>query len=133
MDRDNTAVRQNPDSLAIPVGSKTLNCWYFTSSNPDCRAPLPSQNDTFVLPALYMYVNAGRNILRGDRLVQLDMSLFKNFRITESNGFQAQVFNPTNNASFAAPNNTVNLATDGQVTAPRNQPRLYEFGLKFYF
>jgi hypothetical protein len=67
--------------------------------------------------------------------MQLDMSLIKGFKITESKSFEfrAQVFNLTNTASFGNPSSNQNLATSGQVTATRNQPRLYEFGLKFSF
>jgi len=43
------------------------------------------------------------------------------------------VFNLTNTPSFSSPGGSVNLATGGQVTGTRNQPRLYEFGLKFNF
>jgi hypothetical protein len=135
-DRANTGQGgQRPDSLTPTVEPKTLGCWYFTAVNPACRALLPSQVDTFALPAQYVYGNLGRNTLRGDRLVQLDMSLIKNFKITESKNveFRAQVFNVTNSASFSSPNGTQNLATGGQVTSTRNQPRLYEFGLKFSF
>lgn len=59
------------------------------------------------------------------------MSL-KHFRLTETKGFEfrAQVFNLTNTPSFGSPSGTVNLATGGQVTSTRNQPRLSEFGLK---
>ena len=98
-------------------------------------ALLPSQTDTFVLPAQFTYGNAGRNILRGDRLVQLDMSLIKNFKLTESKNidFRAQVFNLTNTPSFGGPGGSTNLATGGTVTSTRNQPRLYEFGVKFAF
>ena len=73
--------------------------------------------------------------MRGDRLIQLDMSLIKNFPITESKTveFRAQAFNLTNTPSFAAPNGSVNLAAGGSITATRNQPRLFEFGLKFSF
>jgi Carboxypeptidase regulatory-like domain len=135
VDRANTATSQRPDSIAPPVQPNSLSCWYFTSSNPACKSLLPSQADTFVLPALNTYGNAGRNLMRGDRLIQLDMSLIKNFPVTESKTFEfrAQVFNLTNTPSFAAPNGSVNLATGGTITATRNQPRLYEFGLKFSF
>lgn len=135
VDRANTGVGQRPDLVAEPVVPKTLGCWYFTSSNTACKALLPSQTDSFILPAQYTYGNAGRNVLRGDRLVQLDMSLIKHFRVTETKGFEfrAQVFNLTNTPSFSAPSGSVNLATGGLVTATRNQPRLYEFGLKFNF
>ena len=66
---------------------------------------LPSQVDTFALPPQFTYGNLGRNTLRGDRLVQLDMSLIKGFKITESKSFEfrAQLFNLTNTASFASP------------------------------
>ena len=126
---------QRPDSIASPVQPKSLGCWFFTSSNPACKALLPNQTDTFVLPAQFTYGNAGRNLMRGDKLIQFDMSLIKHFRITENKGFEfrAQAFNLTNTPSFAAPAGTVNLSTGGQVTATRNQPRLYEFGLKFNF
>lgn len=135
VDRANTGVSQRPDAVATPVEPRTLSCWYFTSSNPACKALLPNQADTFVLPALYRYGNAGRNLMRNDKLIQLDMSLIKSFRVTEMKNFEfrAQVFNLTNTPSFASPSGTVNLATGGQVTATRNQPRLYEFGLKFNF
>ena len=73
--------------------------------------------------------------MRGDRLIQLDMSLIKNFMITEGKRveFRAQTFNLTNTPSFSAPGGSVNLATGGSITSTRNQPRLYEFGLKFSF
>ena len=43
------------------------------------------------------------------------------------------VYNLTNTPSFNTPGTSVNLATGGQVTSTRNQPRLFEFGLKFSF
>ena len=63
------------------------------------------------------------------------MSLIKGFKLSESKSFEfrAQVFNLTNTASFASPSGNEKLATGGQVTATRNQPRLYEFGLKCSF
>jgi hypothetical protein len=135
-DRANTGQSgQRPDVVGPAVEPKTLGCWYFTATNPACRALLPNQAETFALPAQYTWGNAGRGILRGDGLVQLDMSLIKNFKVTESKSFQfrAQVFNVTNTPTFGSPGGTWNLATGGQVTSTRNQPRLFEFGLKFNF
>lgn len=135
VDRANTGTGQRPDAIATPIVPRDLNCWYYNSNNATCRAILPGQADTFALPANFTYGNAGRNIMRGDRLVQLDMSLIKNFRVTETKNvdFRAQVFNLTNTPSFSNPNGSFNLATGGQVTSTRNQPRLYEFSLKFNF
>jgi hypothetical protein len=135
VDRANTGVGQRPDSIGRTVEPRDLGCWYFTSANTACKSLLPNQADTLVLPATFTYGNAGRNVLRGDRLIQLDMSLIKTFQLTESKMFEfrAQAFNLTNTPSFAAPSGSVNLATGGLITATRNQPRLYEFGLKFSF
>jgi len=135
-DRANTGQSgQRPDAIAPPVVPRSLSCWYFTAANPSCRTLLPNQADTFALPAQYVYGNAGRNILRGDGLVQLDMSLIKKFKLTESKSFdfRAQVYNLTNTPTFGNPSGSWNLATGGQVTATRNQPRLFEFALKFNF
>ncbi|MDQ2900263.1 MAG: hypothetical protein M3Y07_10745 [Acidobacteriota bacterium] len=114
---------------------QNVGCWFFVAANPACHGLLPNQVDTFVLPAQYSYGNAGRGILRGDRLIQFDTSLFKNFKITESKSvdFRAQVYNLANHASFSNPATAVNLATGGQVTSTRNLPRVFEFGLKFSF
>jgi hypothetical protein len=134
-DRANTAVSQMPDAIAAPVVVGNVNCWFFTSANPTCRALLPNQADTFALPAQYTYGNSGRNILYNNRLLQLDMSLYKKFRITEFKtvDFRAMAYNLTNTPSFNSPGTSENLATGGQVTSTRNQPRLYEFGLTFSF
>jgi hypothetical protein len=134
-DRANTAVGQMPDVVSAPVVVGNVNCWYFTSANPACRTLLPNQADTFALPAQYTYGNAGRNILYNNRLLQLDMSLYKTFKFTESKSleFRAMAYNLTNTPSFSTPGTNENLATGGQVTSTRNQPRLFEFGLKFSY
>lgn len=135
-DRANTGVGgQRPNAVGPAVEPRDLGCWYYTSSNATCRALLPNQADAFVLPAQFTYGNAGRNTLRGDGLVQFDMSVIKNFRVTESKSFdfRAQVFNLTNTTSFNSPSGSVNLATGGLVTSTRNKARVFEFGLKFNY
>ena len=61
--------------------------------------------------------NAGRNILYNNRLLQLDMSLYKTFKFTESKRleFRAMAYNLTNTPSFNTPGTNENLATGGQV------------------
>lgn len=136
VDRANTgAGGQRPDVVGVPLQPRDLGCWYFTSANPTCKAMFPNQADAFVLPAQYTYGNAGRNFLRGDSLVQLDMSLIKNFRISERQivDFRAQVFNLANGTSFSNPNGTTNLAQGGLVTSTRNKARVFELGLRYSF
>jgi len=134
-DTANTAVSQNPNAIARPVVVGNPTCWFFVFANPACKALMPGQADTFVLPAQYTYGNAGRDILRNGRLAQLDTSLYKTFKLTESKSFdfRAMAYNLTNTPSFNTPSTNTNLATGGQVTSTRNQPRLFEFALKFTF
>ncbi len=135
-DRANTGTGgQRPDSIAPTVQPRDLSCWFYTSANPACRSLLPNQTDTFVLPANFTYGNAGRNTLRSDGLVQFDMSVIKNFRLSESKNFEfrAQVFNLTNSTSFGAPGGTTNLNTGGLVTSTRNKARVFEFALRFSY
>ena len=131
----NTAVGQMPNAIAAPVQPGNVNCWFFVSANKACKALLPNQADTFALPSQYTYGNAGRDILYNNRIIQFDMSLYKTFKITESKAleFRAMAYNLTNTPSFNTPGTNWNLATGGQVTSTRNQPRLYEFALKFSF
>jgi hypothetical protein len=125
---------QRPNALAAPFMIETPGCWFFVSANPACGGAA-THADTFAVPLQYAYGNAGRNILRGDKLVQLDMALFKNFRITERMNldFRAQVYNLANTPSFSTPATNINLSTGGQVTSTRNLPRVFEFGAKFNF
>ncbi len=81
------------------------------------------------------YGTSGRNILRGPTHVNLDMSLFRSFNITEwlSSEFRVEAFNITNTPHFSNPNTSVTssdfmkiLSTDGNAPA-----RSIRFGLKF--
>src|SRR5262249_29692613 len=135
VDRANTAVSQRPDAVAPAVVLGNVNCWLYVSANAACRALLPNQSDTFALPAQDTYGNARRNTWRSGGLMQFDVSLYKNFQLTESKSleFRAMAYNMTNTPSFSTPATNTNLATAGQVNSTKNQPRLFEFGLKFSF
>jgi hypothetical protein len=87
--------------------------------------------------------NAGRNILTGPSLVDLDSSLFKNMRITERFRlqFRAELFNILNHANFAPPVQNVSLfgangnpvSTAGLITSTLTTSRQIQFGLKLIF
>jgi hypothetical protein len=66
--------------------------------------------------------NSGRNILRGPGVFNLDGSVFRNFRVRESVGFEVrmEMFGVTNTPQFNNPGNTVSnmtLNADGSVRA----------------
>ena len=78
--------------------------------------------------------NEGRNAVRGPGLATVDLSLFKNFAVTESSRvqFRAEVFNALNHANFMLPENDLASPEFGQIlqAAP---PRLLQLALKFIF
>ena len=97
----------------------------------------------FALPALYTYGNAGRNILRGPGLVNLDFSLFKNIPLGEKVKlqFRAEAFNVSNTPSFGNPNSTITFSSAGvytpssfgNITSTANNNRQIQFGAKILF
>jgi hypothetical protein len=132
----NTGVTgQRPEVLGTPMLVQNVSCWFYTASNPACRTLAPTATNAFADPAQYTYGNGGRNILTAQRLIQVDMSLLKDFPFTETKRleFRAEFFNIANHPVFAIPATTVDLASGGQVSSTLNSNRILEFALKFYF
>ncbi|MBV9296242.1 MAG: TonB-dependent receptor, partial [Acidobacteriaceae bacterium] len=95
----------------------------------------------FVVPSpITLLGNAGRNILIGPGLLDLDTSLFKNFQIQEwlRAQFRAEFFNVLNHPNFAPPTSNNSLfgangapvATAGLITSTLTSSRQIQFGLK---
>ena len=129
----NTGVgSQRPNIVGVPVIVGTPTCWFFVSSNPAC----PSGGaGAFALPAANTYGNGGANILRSQWLRNFDVSVFKEFPVTESSllQFRAEFFNVTNTATFGIPNTVTDTSAGGIVTTTANNPRQVQFALKFNF
>jgi hypothetical protein len=82
--------------------------------------------------------NAGRNILRGPSQRQLDLSLGKRFKATESMfaEFRWEMYNVTNTATFSNPASTFvanGTGTAGQITSTIGGPRTMQGALRFTF
>jgi hypothetical protein len=114
--------------------AQTLSNWFNTSC--------------FTAPPIGEFGNAGRNILIGPNLWNLDSSLSKETRVSAISEdfkvqFRAEFFNLANHPSFATPN--ANLWTQGsngafvpnpavnRITSTTSQPRQIQFGLKLMF
>jgi hypothetical protein len=77
----------------------------------------------FAAPARGTWGNAGRNILRGPGLLQVDLALQKRFRINGSRNFEFrwEAFNAFNRQNLGNPNTNISSgAAFGRITGPLN-------------
>ncbi len=85
----------------------------------------------------------GRNTMRGPGVVNMDMSLFRTFKLTEKFNlqFRAEAFNLSNTPAFANPNANRNDRDFGKVLSTRSgtartalgRSREFRFGLRLSF
>jgi len=110
----------------------------------DVHAPDPDPSRVFnrfafAQPSAGTFGNAGRNILRGARLNNLDLSFFKNTRLTEKVNlqFRAEFFNFPNHTQLGPyPGGTFNLlptAQFGAYTTTQTDARVFQAALKLIF
>jgi hypothetical protein len=78
--------------------------------------------------------SAGKNILRGPRLFNTDVSLLKNFKLAERTSvqFRSEFFNVFNNVNFNGPQTSLSSPTKGTITSA-GDPRILQFALKLMF
>jgi len=110
-------VSRNPN---LPSDQRTLGRWFDT--------------DAFSQPAQYTFGNQGPGIVRGDSLFSLDMSILRNFTLTERFGlqFRAEMFNATNHTNFQEAGSTFQGPGFGIVSAS-NPARRVQLGLRMVF
>jgi hypothetical protein len=96
--------------------------------------------NAFILPAAGTYGNAGRGILTGPGLADLDLSLFKDLALTERLKLQirSEFFNSLNRANLGTPNaivfaNGAVSSTAGLITNTATTSRQIQFGMKLIF
>ena len=114
-----------PDVVADPnAGPHTVEQWLSRSAFRRLNPVTEAGN----------FGNAGRNIARGDGIFGLDLSLLKNFAVSDTRRvqFRAECFNLANHANFGLPVTDLASPSFGRIleAAP---PRLMQLGLKFLF
>jgi hypothetical protein len=84
--------------------------------------------------------NVGRNTMRGPGVANLDLSLFRTFKLGPQYNlqFRAEAFNATNTPHFSNPNGNVNSSNFGKVLSTQTayatgRSREFRFGLRFSF
>jgi hypothetical protein len=76
--------------------------------------------------------NAGRNTYQQPGLNNWDLSMFKNFKMTErfTTQFRWETFNSLNHTQFGSANTNTQSATFGAITSTRVTARRMQLGLK---
>ena len=95
----------------------------------------------FARPTGARFGTVGRNTMRGPGVVNMDLSLFRTFRLTERFNLQlkAESFNLSNTPHFANPNGNANSSNFGKITSTQSaadaigRSRELRFGLRLGF
>ncbi len=112
----------------LPSGQRTINHWFDTS----CFT------DNFLLADLAAghprFGNAGRSLIVGPGIFNLDMGLYKNFRLTEQVKlqFRSEYFNAFNHPNFGGPDMDVTSGSTGVISSAADG-REIQFALKLLF
>ena len=91
----------------------------------------------FSTPDPFTYGNVGRTLpnVRGPRLSNMNLSVFKTFPVTEKLmlQFRTEAFNVTNSPMFGLPNQAFGSTAFGTITSTQNTPRQLQLALRLYF
>jgi hypothetical protein len=89
----------------------------------------------FTLAPLGQFGNAGKGIIRGPNLIDLDFAMMKNIRFRERYNIQlrGEVFNLANHPNFASPNSYVNTPSAGSIGSTTTTSRQIQIGAKLTF
>jgi hypothetical protein len=120
-----------PNRVGIgALSNPTINQWFNVSAFAD-----PTNGG--MNPA---FGDSGRDILRGPRFVNFDLSLGKSFRIREGMNleFRADSYNAFNHPQFNNPDNNILSPTAGQITSAQGANnfgpgRIIQLGGRFTF
>ncbi len=131
--------------LGISYSATTLNA-PGNSNRPDVNGPVEIYGGIgpgvkyfdvtkFSAPAPATFGNVGRNVLGGPGIVNLDLAIFRKFRITERLGgeFRMESFNFTNTPHFNNPGSTFGNASFGEVQGAEGDQRVFQFAVKIVF
>ncbi len=129
----------------LVAGDNSETLTYADRPNVIPGAPifLPSNHDpaqwfnpaAFQVAPLGQYGNAGKGIIEGPHLIELDFAAMKNLRFGERYNLQirGEAFNIANHPNFASPNSQVNTPSAGTITSTVTTSRQIQLGMKFTF
>lgn len=114
-------------SVPLSAGERTIDRWFNTAMfERDIRKQLGA--NIRGMPSRFSGI-------RGDGQAMWDMSLLKNFTLTEQvkMQFRGETYNALNHPNFNAPNTSPTSSAFGTVTAQNGNPRWWQLALKLTF
>jgi hypothetical protein len=138
-DVSNQAVRGNtrPDRAGtLNYNNQTIDSWFGTGNNLCLDPGVNTGNCAYVVPALGRFGNSAKGTEQAPNYKDLDLSIGKQFRVTESQyfDFRADFFNIFNHTNFGPPGRVISdPATFGVISTIVGAPRAIQFGLKYIF
>ena len=117
--------------------NRSIQKWFGTTAAA-VECPIGTDNGTcaYQRPSLGTFGNASIATERAPGTFNVDLSLFKSFRVTENHhiDFRAEFFNLPNSTMFGVPGRDLSVPTSfGLITGQSNNPRNVQFGLKYMF
>ena len=111
-------------SLNMPGNEQTAGPGQSRRSKSWATSAMTARSSTpraFARVTEVRFGNVGRNTMRGPGVVNLDLSLFRTFKLTRQVKlqFRVEAFNVSNTPHFANPNSNVNSSDFGRVLATR--------------
>jgi hypothetical protein len=124
-------------------GSSRAQC---TGQSPSTSGSVESRLNAYINPAAFTSAPAigdgtgfgtcGTGLLRGPSQRNLDLSVQRDFRITEGSRlqFRSEFFNFTNTPQFGLPNSDRAAGSSfGEISSTVSNPRIIQFALKYLF
>src|SRR6266851_2607432 len=128
-------VMQTSNTNAFAPGSQRVNVLHDPTLPGSERRPERWFDTTAVLaPLQFTFGNAGCALLTGPGLVELNLSLLKNFRWGERYNvqFRTEAFNFPNHVNLDNPGRALGSSDFGVISSAKD-PRILQFGLKVEF
>jgi hypothetical protein len=144
---------QSGTPVNVTIGTDVANIGISGQQRPNLVGSVPKLNCTedaatknqincfdasaFQMPALYTFGNAPRNVLRGPKYMQTDLSLAKTVALAQTMRveFHIDIFNAFNNVNFANPNAVFGTTSFGRINALLTgaNMRQMQLGARFIF
>jgi hypothetical protein len=104
----------------LPTGERTIDRWFDTAA--------------FTAPAQFNFGDAGRGILVGPGMFNVDAGVHRNFRFSEQvrMSLRWEMFNAFNRANFGIPNAAIGGPVVGQISGT-GPARIMQLALKLSF